>query len=48
MCLYVRDLNPQESRQLTRVLKTSRTVTYYATCSGGGVFWSGDARSGNI
>ena len=28
MCLYVRDLNPQESRQLTRVLKTSRTVTY--------------------
>jgi len=28
MCLYVRDLSPQESRQLTRVLKTSRTVTY--------------------
>ena len=28
MCLYVRDLNVHESRQLSRVLKTARTVTY--------------------
>ena len=34
MCLYVRDLNPQESRQLTRVLKTSRTVTYMRRAQG--------------
>ena len=28
MCLYVRDLDIHESRQLTRILKSTRTVTY--------------------
>ena len=28
MCLYVRDLNAHESRQLTRLLKSARSVTY--------------------
>ena len=28
MCLYVRDLNAHESRQLTRILKSAATVTY--------------------
>jgi len=28
MCLYVRDLDGHESRQLSRILKSSRTVTY--------------------
>ncbi len=28
MCLYVRDLDVAESRQLSRILKSSRTVTY--------------------
>ena len=28
MCLYVRDLDVRESRQLSRILKSSRTVTY--------------------